>query len=203
MSNLNEIYGMNRYCGPGVLSALTGLSSDICANAIAKINGKRVITAVEVPDLIRAVESLGFKVEEQQVMAQSIYGFFVGIAGRDGSYIIMIHGHVVAAEVLKGRISLIDNHTKKPINAGASARLMQRVIKAWKVTKITEEELYEIKEQERIKELRDRIRSCESMIASYKASLESYQKELEIIVIHRAERNEKRRMNNVSRNEEQ
>lgn len=175
MTNLNEIFGLNKYCGPAVLSALTGKSTDECARVITEITGKQVITGVQIPDLLDAVKRLGFVSEEIQVRLYSVYGLLKQIHTDEGFYIIHVPKHVIAVEVTNGNgIYLIDNHTKRALNAAASARLSQKVEGCWKVRgksdteKNAELKKYLLDQKERfIKEIvksNDWIESCELKI---------------------------------------
>jgi hypothetical protein len=141
MTNLKDInFGINQYCGPAVLSALTGKSTDECAAVISSINGKREIKAVDVKDLIRALEKLRFDVLNQGASRNcSLYAAFSQLVSRgDAMYIILVPRHVIACEVKDKEIYLIDNHSKSAINAAHSARLMQKVDAVYQVIKKSE-----------------------------------------------------------------
>jgi len=134
MTNLKEInFGFNQYCGPAVLSAFTGKSTDECAAVISSISGKREIKAVEVSHLIQALEKLRFDVKREGYTNYSLYMLFINIITKDGLYLILIPHHVIAAEVKDKKIYLIDNHSKQPIEASSSARLTQRVEMVYRV----------------------------------------------------------------------
>lgn len=135
MTNLKDInFGLNQYCGPAVLSAFTGMSTDECATVISQISGKAEIKAVEVSHLIRALEKLRFEVKREGYVKYSLYMLFINIITHDGLYLILIPDHFIAVEVKDKKIYLIDNHSKYPIDAGSSARLTQRVVMVYKVT---------------------------------------------------------------------
>lgn len=135
MTNLKSISGMNQYCGPAVLSALTGRSTDECASVISRINGKQIIKAVQMNELIKALDMLGFKSTLVDWNSYTLFGTFSTLATHPGFYVILVPKHVVAVEVTAGnQIFLIDNHTKEPINAAGSARLSQRVEGVYLVT---------------------------------------------------------------------
>lgn len=130
MSNtkLNTIvFGVNEYCGPSVLSALTGKTTDECAEVISHLTGRNVIKGVQMDVLIKALERLRFDCEKMNVPAHTVFGTLNAISGVNGLYIIGVPGHVVAVEVAHPKIYLIDNHTKQAISASASARLSQKV----------------------------------------------------------------------------
>lgn len=134
MTNLKDInFGLNQYCGPSVLSALTGESTDRCAAVISSISGKKEIRAVEWHHLTQAFEKLRFNVTKVE-HGRTLYGTLLMLADNDGFYIIGVPKHVVAIEVTNNQIYLIDNHSKSPLPADSSARLMQKVDAAYKVT---------------------------------------------------------------------
>lgn len=134
MTNLKEVnFGLNQYCGPAVLSALTGKSTDECASVIAAISGSREIKAVLIKDLLKALEKLRFTSTKIEVPAYSLFGTLSILSRTDGLYVIAVPRHVVAVEVINNQIYLIDNHTKQAIDAKASARLTQKVDLVYKV----------------------------------------------------------------------
>lgn len=132
LKTLNE--GFNKFCGPAVLSILTGKSTDECASVITKINGKYNITGVELLDLIKAAERLGF-ITKHVVPSGSLYRTLTSIIKNDGMYIVTVPNHFVCVEVNDKKIYFCDNHTKEPIPAASSARLGQPVVALVKVTK--------------------------------------------------------------------
>ena len=135
-TNLKDInFGLNQFCGPAVLSALTGKSTDECASVISSISGKQTIEAVSPQHLLEAFQKLRFDNEEINTTGRSIYANLMHLADKDGIYLILIHRHVLAIEVLDKQITLVDNHSKQPLPANASARLMQTVEKIYKLTR--------------------------------------------------------------------
>ena len=133
--NLNSVnIGQNKYCGPAVLSILTGKTTDECARVISSINGKYTIEGVLLRDLLTAANRLGFDCEEIQP-ANSLYGSLVRIASQDGLYIVTVTGHFVCIEVKDKKIWFCDNHTKEPMPAASSARLQQTCKAIHRVTK--------------------------------------------------------------------
>jgi hypothetical protein len=129
MTNLNTAnLGMNKYCGPAVLSILTGKSTDECARVISSVNGQYRIEGVELRHLLKAAEKLGFD-NKPLAIDGSLYGTLVRLVSfGDGMYIVSVPNHFVAIEVNQKKIYFCDNHTKEPISAAASARLLQRVM---------------------------------------------------------------------------
>jgi len=138
MTNLQTIQGLNVYCGPAVLSALTGKSTDECASVISAISGKREIKAVQMDHLILALKKLRFDCTPISKTSFSLFGVLNSLSHNDGFYIITVPKHVVAIEVINRKIFLIDNHSKQPILAESSARLGQKVDLIYKIVKLTE-----------------------------------------------------------------
>ena len=145
MTNLKAVnVGQNRFCGPAVLSILTGKSTDECAKVISRINGKYNITGVELIHLEIAAERLGFKTTRiLNTGSGTLYGALRAIATADGMYIVTITGHFVSVEVKEKKIYFCDNHTKEPIPASSSARLSQQVLAVTKVEKNPDYKEYE------------------------------------------------------------
>lgn len=133
-SNLKTVVGMNKFCGPAVLSILTGKSTDECAAVISRINGQYQVRGVLLNDLLLAAERLGFDSKAVD-SAGSLFGTIVRLVHNDGMYIVMVPSHFVTIEVKDKKAFFCDNHTKEPIPAASSARLGQKVISVYKVTK--------------------------------------------------------------------
>lgn len=134
MTNLHEVnFGINQYCGPAVLSAITGESTDRCAAVISAVSGKTVIKAVSIAHLKEAFKRLRFNVTDIDT-SSTLYGTILRLAHKDGFYIIMVPKHVIVIEVIDGSVYLVDNASKTPLPAGSSARLMQSVECAFKVS---------------------------------------------------------------------
>lgn len=135
MTKLNAVnVGMNKFCGPAVLSILTGKSTDECAFVISSINGQYRVEGVQLNDLLRAADKLGFDQQSMSV-GGSLYSTLVMHSNNDGMYIVTVPNHFVCIEVNDKKIYFCDNHTKEPMPAASSARLLQRVLAVHKVTK--------------------------------------------------------------------
>lgn len=133
MTNLKEInFGFNEFCGPSVMSAITGESTDRCAAVISAVSGKSVIKAVSIAHLKEAFRRLRFDVTDVD-FSSTLYGTLMRLSDKDGFYIIMVPKHVVAIEVVQNQVWLVDNASKQPLPANSSARLMQRVEHAFRV----------------------------------------------------------------------
>jgi len=126
--------GDNQYCGPAVLSALTGKTTDECADVIRRVNGQRYITAVQVADLMQALRLLKFTCTEARTRSYSLYGSISELINTPGMYVVVVPRHVVAVEITEDKQAyFVDNHTKKVINAAAAARLGQKLTGIYKV----------------------------------------------------------------------
>lgn len=134
-SKLKDVnFGLNSYCGPSVLSALTGKTTDECASVISAINGSREIKAVNMKDLIAALNKLRFDAVVVKTISYSLYGNLSALASKPGLYVITVPRHVIAIEVTEdNQIFLIDNASKQVIDAASSARLSQRVDDIYKI----------------------------------------------------------------------
>lgn len=133
MTNLNAVnIGMNKYCGPAVLSILTGKSTDDCARVISSINGKYTIEGVKTQDLLEAANRMGFDTLSG-FAGGSLYATLVRYSNNDGMYIFTLPNHYVCIEVKEKKIYFCDNHTKEPMPAASSARLLQKVLAVHKV----------------------------------------------------------------------
>jgi len=105
MTELKKInFGLNHYCVPAVMSALTGRSTDECAAVITSINGKQEIKAVNVPDIIKAFKKLNLIIDEVPPAARTLFGVLSSLAAKDGTYLILVPRHIVAIRVESGQI---------------------------------------------------------------------------------------------------
>ena len=134
MTSLKEVnFGLNQYCGPAVLSVLTGESTDRCAAVISAVSGRSEIKAVSRVHLKEAFKRLKFDVIPQNFVGSTLYGKLHSMCMHDGLYVIFVSHHVVAVEIKENQAFICDNHSKVPLLANASARLTQRVEEVWKV----------------------------------------------------------------------
>jgi hypothetical protein len=135
LMNLNAVnIGMNKYCGPAVLSILTGKSTDECARVISSINGQYRVEGVLLSHLLRAADRLGFDNQAIQPGA-TLFGTLTRLANNEGMYIVSLSDHFAAVEVKDRKIYFCDNHTKMPMPAASSARMMQKCLAVNKVFK--------------------------------------------------------------------
>jgi len=136
MTNLKEInFGLNQFCGPAVMSALTGKSTDECASVIMSITGNTEVRAVNIDSLIKAFKMLRFDMNEINTMASTLYGNLSALSDKPGMYIVVVPKHVVAVEVTEDKhLYLVDNHSKSPLAAESSARLSQKCDAIYQIT---------------------------------------------------------------------
>jgi hypothetical protein len=137
MTNLHEInFGINAFCGPSVMSALTGKSTDECASIISAVSGRQEIRAVSTSHLIEAFKRLKFDMIEVNRTGYSLFANLNNLSTKPGMYIVMVPKHVVAVEVTKdNHLFLVDNHSKSPLPAEGSARLSQKCEAVYSITK--------------------------------------------------------------------
>ena len=141
MNELKSVnFGLNKYCVPAVMSALTGRSTDECAAVITSINGRQEIKAVNTEDIIKAFKKLRFDIVNQIVYSRTLYGNLQRLASQDGNYLIIVPKHIVAIRVENEQIQICDNQSKEPLDARNSARLTQQVDKIFKVVQMAEPE---------------------------------------------------------------
>ena len=127
-------FGLNKFCVPSVMSALTGRSTDECATIITSINGKKEIKAVDIPDIIKAFQKLRFDIKECPTYSRTLYGNLNMLVDKDGLYLILVPKHIVAIRVENKQIQIVDNASVQPLDAHSSARLTQQVDKVFKIT---------------------------------------------------------------------
>lgn len=190
MTNLNKVnIGMNKYCGPAVLSILTGKSTDECAYAISQITGKSKVEAVYLNDLLRAADRLGFD-QIAYDKSSTLYGTLVRLANDDGMYIVTLESHFVCIEVQDKKIFFCDNHTKEPMPAASSARMMQKIQAVHKVVKRPETVIEQQKPEpepkppsrvERIIILKSQINYINSQIGALMEERRGYEIEIQAL----------------------
>ena len=128
------VTGDNQYCGPAVLSILTGKSSDECADIFRKVDYSYAGKEVSVGTIKKALDYMEF--ESNEIITDcSLFALMHQIVREPAMYLVIVPKHVVALEVTQEKkIWFCDNHTKNLIDAAHSARIGQRVSKAFKVT---------------------------------------------------------------------
>ena len=126
---MNKInFGTNQFCGPSVMSAICGITTDEAEAVIQSITkSSKKVTGVWDSDLKKAFESLKYEITNQSHLhGLSIFKAIFSLQGKDGYYIFVVGNHFIAIEVN-------GNHTKSPINI--SSRLGQKVIRCFKVAR--------------------------------------------------------------------
>lgn len=126
--------GMNKFCGPAVLSIMTGHDSDECAYRISCVNGQHNVTGVHLSHLMAAGEKMGLKFQQMQYFENRSLFFTASVLCKmNGMYVVVVANHYVMLEVKDGVIEICDNHTKTPMDLKNSARLSQKVHQVVKV----------------------------------------------------------------------
>lgn len=128
--------GENKFCGPSVISAICGVTTDEAAAVISSITGKQKVTGVYPADLKKAFNKLGYSTTDVKTVGNSLYSVLMFLHGKEnGMFVFMVPGHFIAIESDGNKKYICDNHTKEPLNIGSSARLGQKVISCFKVVK--------------------------------------------------------------------
>jgi hypothetical protein len=60
--------GGNRFCGPAVLSSLTGLDTDTTAALVRHLSGKRQVTGTSTAQVNKVLTACGFRLEQHKVL---------------------------------------------------------------------------------------------------------------------------------------
>lgn len=129
-------FGYNKYCGPAVLSILTGRSTDECAKVISQVSKQYTVVGVTLTDLMESARRLGFNTENMHIDGMSLFRALLTLAPKgDGTFIVNVPNHWVCIEVTDGKLYFCDNHTKEPIPAASSARLSMPALAVWKLTR--------------------------------------------------------------------
>ena len=125
----------NKFCGPAVISAIAGITTDEAEKMIQDIRVKNHtrnalgrVTGVYAAEIRDVFQKLGWKVYDiHGVSGRSIY-FLMTTMSTPGVYVFMVPGHFVAIEIADdGKRYIVDTYTKSPIKLTVSARLMQKV----------------------------------------------------------------------------
>ncbi len=130
--------GSNQYCGPAVISSITGKSTDEIARMVQQLRGKARPVSVMYSSEIRAIlEQCGYVCYDLILTkGTSIFYLLQTRKFLPGIYLFYVPGHVVVLEFTSEGLSyIVDNHTKSPLTLSASSRLTQRVLSFVKVEK--------------------------------------------------------------------
>lgn len=133
-ANALEVHGVNSYCGPAVISAITGLSTDAAAAEINKVRGKPYwfeVKGAYLPELKQALKNLNHKTEDIPYFAgSSVFQVLTSIK-KDGYYIALLgpsQPHFVLLEKRASERWITDNRIKTPMKAEGSVMLRHNVL---------------------------------------------------------------------------
>lgn len=116
----------NKFCGPAVIAAIVGKTTGEVEQVIQQQTTRSVITYMTFSEVMSCLKYYG-RLSVLSKYKSSLYSFLTTFS-QNGRYILMVPGHFIAIEILpNGERFFLDNHTRKPINAFASARLMNPV----------------------------------------------------------------------------
>lgn len=133
---LNNIKGKNLFCGPGVISAITGCTTDEAERMVQDVLGnKKPVIGMFSSDLCEVFKRFGYRYTYYTHLDNTGSVFYVLSVLSDGIYVLAVPGHFICVEIDGPRRYLCDNHTKRPLNAAISARGSQRVVKVIGVEK--------------------------------------------------------------------
>lgn len=125
---MNNIQGKNTFCGPAVISSISGVSTDVAERYIQQIRGNtRKVTSAYTSEVVEALSRLGYRSSYLTHLSSCGSIFYLLSVLEDGQYIVMIPGHFICIEVEGNKKFICDNHTKKPLSISSSARLSQQV----------------------------------------------------------------------------
>lgn len=127
----------NKFCGPAVISSITGLTTDEAEKAIQEVVGNnKPVVGVWSVDLCETFKRLGYRCTYYTHLDNSGSLFYILSVLSDGIYVLVVPGHYVCVEIDGPRRYLCDNHTRKPLMAAISARGSQRVLTVIGVEKV-------------------------------------------------------------------
>lgn len=125
----------NTFCAPAVLAALANVDTDTAAKMLSDINGEKEITGVYLRDLLLAINKVGYKNEWIRTKQKTLFTWLLMDRPKDGIYLVMILKHFILIEVDNPQVNLLDNHTKSSLRIASSARLNQRLISIYRLTR--------------------------------------------------------------------
>lgn len=143
--------GTNPWCGPAVLSILTGKNTDECAKVVGNMMGVSgtYVTGVTIQHMLAAITKLGGSSQRLNSLENcSLFMALYGINTVPGKYLVMVKhtrliNHYIALEVRPDRtISMCDNRTQRDVKIEASIELSRRVLQIWRID-IAEPMVYE------------------------------------------------------------
>jgi len=123
----------NRFCGPAVLSIITGIDTGEAERLIQDVrHTSRSIKGAYLHELCTILQQRGYKTEYLNYLEKTVFRFLFE-EKRDGTYLVTVSGHFVCFERENNDWKVCDNHTKTPLKASRSARLMQKIISVIRV----------------------------------------------------------------------
>jgi hypothetical protein len=141
-SNIKEITGGNIFCGPAVLTAITGIPTNEIAELINEIRHRPYYAEVKgayIEELLQVLTRIGgYKTTKIPFVENSSVFFTLTSIRLDGFYILTLPSHFVLVEKQGGDRFIVDNGLKTPMRAEGSARLDQKVLQCYFVEKVGE-----------------------------------------------------------------
>ena len=139
MIELRTVHGHNGFCGPAVISTLTGMSTDGAAFLLRMHTGRRTVTKTSPPEVIAVLRALELHVEQLQIFTREKDGptllDWLATFPRPKAGVVLIgstgHWQVVSGDLL------VDNQFRIPMPwRGVRKRyLRDRVETVWAVTR--------------------------------------------------------------------
>lgn len=104
------ITGENQYCGPAVLSIITGKTVDECASLLAAHMGINEVKEVTYNSLLAILQKPRYRITVMNPDDASLYSNLLIISSIPGFYVVGVKKHVVAIEVTQdNQIFFCDN----------------------------------------------------------------------------------------------
>lgn len=140
MTTLHPIRGYNTYCGPAVLAAILGITTDEAAKRVREVNPrKQKVKGVSNYDILTVLERAGWRLVRIPPFTRSVKSLI-----RDwrhystGMYLINITDHYIVARrkdtlySIDQRWDFVDNHYKTPKSLAAVHQwTTKRIQKMW------------------------------------------------------------------------
>ena len=141
-SNIKEITGGNVFCGPAVLSAITGIPTNEIAeliNEVRHVPYYREVKGAFIEEILATLDKIGgYKATRIDFLSNSSLYFILATVRADGFYILTLPHHFVLAEKVGSERYICDNGLKTPMRAEGSARLNQKVLQCYHIEKVGE-----------------------------------------------------------------
>lgn len=131
---MNSITGVNKFCGPAVISSIAGISTDEAERMVHELRGNtRKVKSMYTTEVAEVLKRLGYRAKYLTHLSLCGSIFYLISILEDGLYLVMVPGHFILIEIDGPNRFICDNHTKKPLNVNTSARLMQKVEQVVKI----------------------------------------------------------------------